>query len=185
MKNIQLLELLRDKDWTVWIHLNGKKVFYGFILLFVLLFAVFHFLGKYLSAGEKIVQNEKASCERALKKVNELSPTFARFAANTLAIHKKEYPQALTEAKELKLKLQTSQEDRASLLYQFNLLRIAFLEMRLGNALSEGESWKELLKEKEEHPKEWALLQSCFQKEDLSLSDFIQSRLITVGAPAS
>ena len=172
------MQILRDQDWTEWLHLHGKKMLYGFILLFISLFIVFHFLGRFMASGERIAQNEKASCERALKKIKELSPTFARFAANTLSIHRKEYPLALVEAKELKLRLQKNQEDRASLLYQFNLLRIAFLEMELGNSLSEQECWKELLKEKEEHPKEWSLLQSCFQKEDLTLQDFIQSRLV-------
>ncbi len=177
MKNLQLLEILRDKDWALWVNLHGKKVLYGFILLFILLFLTFHYLGRFIASGERRVQNERVLCERALKKVHELSPSFAHFATNTLSIHRKEYPQALSEAKELKQKLQKNEEDRSSLLYQFNLLRIAFLEMRLGNGPSERESWKELLNEREAHPKEWSLLQSCFQQEDLSLLDFIQSRL--------
>lgn len=175
--NLQLLQILRDRDWAAWLNLHGKKVLYGFIFLFVVLFGAFHLLGRFISSKERIAQNEKASCERALKKVRELSPTFARFAANTLSIHRKEYPQALAEAKELKLKLQANQEDRASLLYQFNLLRIAFLQMHLGDKSAEQASWKEVLQEKEEHPQEWALLQGCFQKEDLTLQDLIHSRL--------
>ncbi len=114
--------------------------------------------------------------ERGLKRVQELVPAHARFAKNSLTIGQGDYAHALMEAKELKRSLQERTEERSSLLYHFNLLRIAFLEMQLGNPQEELAGWTELLQAGEQDPREWALLLSCFQKEDLSLLDFIHAR---------
>ncbi len=122
-------------------------------------------------------QNAVALSERGLKRIQELAPAHVRFAKNSLMISKGDYAHALMEAKELKIKLQQKTEERSSLLYHFNLLRIAFLEMRLGNPQEEFAGWQELIQEGKRDPREWALLLSCFQKEDLSLLDFIQARL--------
>lgn len=118
-----------------------------------------------------------ALSERGIKRIQELAPSHARFANNTLLIAQKEYAAALKEAKEFKAQLEQRKEERSTLLYQFNLLRIACLEMRLGHAKDEVESWRELMLEGERNPTSWTLLLRCFQKEDLSLLDFIDQRL--------
>jgi len=115
--------------------------------------------------------------EKGIKRVEELSPLYARFARNSLSIAKGEYSSALQEAKVFKDELKTKKEEKESLLYHFNLLRIAFLEMHLGNLENERLSWNELMKAGEENPQAWTTLQNCFQKESLSLTDLIQSRL--------
>jgi hypothetical protein len=115
--------------------------------------------------------------EKGIKRIEELSPLYARFARNSLAIAKGEYSSALQEAKVFKEELKTQKEEKESLLYHFNLLRIAFLEMHLGNLENERSSWNELMKAGEENPYAWTTLQNCFQKESLSLTDLIQSRL--------
>lgn len=213
-------------DWIDWISLHGKKLLYGFALLFALLFTGFHLLNRFGSAGSDIrvgeisrklraaayptqellaealqaikkhpeLESEMGGlvaqqllerhdlkgaislAERGFRRVGDLSPFYTRFARNAFLIEKGEYVKALEEARAFKVVLERRPETQASLLYLCNLLRITSLQMKLGNLNEEKMSWKALLEAGKAHPKAWGELLQSFQKEELSLLDFISQR---------
>lgn len=76
----------------------------------------------------------------SIEKLRKIDPAYAEFADISLAIvHKK--PQ---EALERSVSLKEALEDKKSLLYGKNLVRIAFLQQLLGNRAGETAAWAEL-----------------------------------------
>jgi hypothetical protein len=181
-KNISLI------NWRLWLEENWKATLVGFGAIFFLLVAVFFLTGKLtktteikyphedqkyqklLDSGE--IQKALRWFESGLKRIKESSPEYARFSQNTFTIAQKDFVKALNEAKDLKKELK-----EFSLLSYFNLLRIALLEMQLNNQQAESAAWKELLSAAEKNPHTWMQFQACLQQGDLSLMEFIQSRL--------
>ncbi len=85
-------------------------------------------------------------------KSNHLS-FYADYARTTQLICRKDYPQALVKAKDLKKQMLDDQnfqshtgalKEFGKVLFEFNLLRIATLEEQVGNQTSELKAWKEL-----------------------------------------
>jgi hypothetical protein len=128
------------------------------------------------------------------KRIGGLSPYYTRFSNCSLLIGEKKFESALSESKALKLALDQDEafwETKSELvrhggiLYGYNLLRIAFLEQYLGNADGELAAWKEFKKEagwlESESPtkldaQSFELISQNFQRNDVSLKDFIQYR---------
>jgi len=118
------------------------------------------------------------------KRLGILSPYYADFTNCSLLIGSGRYDEALAQTRQLKEKLIQSSE--GSLLYSYTLLRIAFLELAKGNPREELAAWKEFKREagwiKDEKPNRkidsetLQLLCQNFQKNDVSLQDFIQHR---------
>jgi hypothetical protein len=106
----------------------------------------------------------------------------------------KKYTEALAQAKELKTKLDSDARfwdnryqvvKHGDILYGYNLLRIAFLEQLCGNLEGELQAWNELKKhvgwapstgERKLDPQSCELLCQNFQKNSISLQDFIEHR---------
>jgi hypothetical protein len=103
--------------------------------------------------------------------------------------------EALAEAKGLKKRMEEDTafwESRStvvrhgSLLYAYNLLRIAMLEKAAGSSDGELAAWKELKQNagweavqftpRAYDPEAYVLIQQNFQKQDVSLQDFIKHR---------
>lgn len=92
-------------------------------------------------------------------------PSYAKFAQTSLLIGKKDFKAALLAAKELK---ESMQNEKGTLLYAFNLLRIASLEKEIGSKEQERAAWQELCLA-ESYP----LLESSFHLQDASLKQYI------------
>lgn len=153
-----------------------------------------HIAQRLLSLGEASKAGGYANA--ALKRSQELtSPYYSRFTRNTLLISQGKYAQALEESKQLKVELEQDHifwENRdkfirsGTILYAYNLLRIASLEGQLGFKENELEAWDELLRNagwkerpsnlKTYDPEAYALLAQNFTRGDVSLLDFIEQR---------
>lgn len=148
---------------------------------------------KLLQSSEQGLASSYAS--QALKRVENFSPYYTQFASGTLMISEGKLSDALTRAKELKKNMDSDDafwEKRShtvrhgSLLYAYNLLRIAILEKAAGSAEGELFAWRELKKNagwqgtdpssKTYDPEAYALIQQNFQKQDTSLLDYINHR---------
>jgi hypothetical protein len=140
-------------------------------------------------AQQFLSQGKLASAEffatSAIKRTQEQSPYYARFAATTLTIEKEGFAAALNEAKALKKALDedtaffnTSDQaiHKGSVLYVFNLLRIAMLEKETGSLQAELAAWEELLHPKPLHLHATAQLLEHFRDDDTSLLDYINHR---------
>jgi hypothetical protein len=131
----------------------------------------------------------------AQKRIGELSPYYTQFSNGSLLISEKKFEEALSQAKTLKQSLdhdelfwKTKSElvKHGTILYGYNLLRIAFLEQMVGNIAGELTAWKEFEKEAGWlaseapspylDPESFQLIGQNFQKNDVSLKDFIQYR---------
>lgn len=98
------------------------------------------------------VTEAKPYAQATLKRTqpNDL-PLYGDFAATTLLISEKKYPEALETAQALKhkmldeIKASPAQNDRTfgDMLFAFNLLRIAMLQQQVGNAKAELQTWQE------------------------------------------
>ncbi len=120
------------------------------------------------------------------------SPYYSRFSANTLRISAGKYQEALEEAKILKIDLeqdspfwseQSPWVRSGSVLYAYNLLRIASLERVTGSTEGERTAWDEFVRNaKQPTPEKWndpaayAQLAENFQQGEISLFDFIKER---------
>jgi hypothetical protein len=123
------------------------------------------------------------------------SSYYSRFSRNTLAISQGKYLEALEEAKSLKNDLEKNDafwenRDRfapsGTILYAYNLVRIASLERQLGSKEGELRAWEELVKNagwkgqpaemKMVDPEAYALLAQNFTQGDISLLDYIEQR---------
>ena len=149
------------------LYQHRKKLLYGFAFVCVAL------IGGYCLRGQKQVL---PVTEQGLKRVENFSPHYSRFARNSFLIEKGEYAKALSEAQAFKAVLEQQMDDSSPLLYLCNLLRIASLQMQLGNRGEELASWKALKEAGKAHPQAWAVFLQSFQKWELSLLDFISVR---------
>lgn len=76
----------------------------------------------------------------SLDQLRKVAPAYAEFAEISLLICRKNYQKALERAVSLKEAL----EEKGSLLYGKNLVRIAFLQQQLENGAGETAAWSEL-----------------------------------------
>jgi hypothetical protein len=123
------------------------------------------------------------------------SPYYSRFSRNTLVISQGNYLEAIEEAKSLKIDLEKNDafwEGRdpfapsGTILYAYNLVRIASLERQLGSKEGELKAWDELVRNagwkdqpsnmKTYDPEAYALLAQNFTQGDISLLDYIEQR---------
>lgn len=158
---------------------------------------------RFLSIGD--VGKARRYAEGVQKHTRDLlSSYYARFAHNTFAISSGHYAQALDEAKLLKKDLEKdetfwSKRDKTirsgSLLYAYNLIRIAALERALGSKEGELAAWTELVdnagwlgapKNMQMYdPEAYALIAQHFQKGEISFLDFINARKQALTTDAS
>ena len=148
---------------------------------------------KLLSSSQSGLGSSYASA--TLKRIEEFSPYYTKFARGSLMIAEGSLKEALEDAKNLKMQLEVDQsfwEKRSqivrhgSLLYAYNLLRIATLEKELGSAHGELAAWKELkqnagwgegqIATKTYDPEAYHLIEQNFRKQDVSLLDYINHR---------
>lgn len=147
-----------------------------------------------LSLGD--VSKASFYAKDALARSQDLtSPYYSRFARNTLMISQGKYLEALEEAKCLKTDLEKDDafwESRdkvirsGTILYAYNLVRIASLERQLGSKEGELKAWDELVKNagwkdlpanmKVYDPDAYSLLEQNFTQGDISLLDYIEQR---------
>jgi len=147
-----------------------------------------------LSLGD--VNKADAYARAALSRSQDLtSPYYSRFSRNTLMISHGKYLEALEEAKRLKTDLERDDafwESRdkfvrsGTILYAYNLVRIASLERQLGSKEGELKAWEELVQNagwkslpanmKTYDPEAYALLAQNFTQGDVSLLDYIEQR---------
>lgn len=150
--------------------------------------------------AQKLLLNSQeglaASFSRAThKRIGPFSPYYAQFSNCSLLIGEKKFDEALSQSLALKLSLDQDQHfwmtkseivKHGAMLYGYNLLRIAFLEQMVGNSAGELAAWKEFQREagwltaepptKHLDPEAFLLISQNFQKNDVSLKDFIQYR---------
>ncbi|MFS8564349.1 MAG: hypothetical protein LVR00_08635 [Rhabdochlamydiaceae bacterium] len=148
---------------------------------------------KFLSSSQSGLAATYASA--TLKRIGEFSPYYTKFATGSLMIAEGHLKEALEDAKNLKMQLavdnsfwsQKSQiAPHGSLLYAYNLLRIATLEKELGSPEGELAAWKELKQNagwgenkiisQMYDPEAYFLIQQNFKKQDISLLDYINHR---------
>lgn len=128
------------------------------------------------------------------KRIGEFSPYYTAFSNCSLLIAEKKFEKALEESQTLKQSLDQdltfwkTQSDlvrHGGILYGYNLLRIAFLQQLTGNKPGELAAWKEFKREagwlETEAPtkndsESFELISQNFQKNDVSLKDFIHYR---------
>lgn len=149
---------------------------------------------KFLAVGD--AQKAQKYAKVAFRRTADLnSAYYTRFANNTFAIVNHEYSAALQEAQKLKLDLEQDlafwdRKDKflksGSILYAYNLIRIASLERALGSEQGELLAWNEFVQNAgwEGAPKNpqiydqeaYSLVASNFKRGEVSLSDFIKER---------
>lgn len=147
-----------------------------------------------LSLGEVNKANHYAKA--ALVRSQELkSLYYSRFSKNTLMIAEGKYSEALEEAKQLKRDLENDEAfwDRrdkfirsGTILYAYNLVRIASLERQMGSKKGELMAWDDLVRSagwkdfpansKTYDPDAYSLLAQNFTQGGVSLLDFIEQR---------
>lgn len=147
-----------------------------------------------LALGE--VNKADAYATAALKRAEDLTtPYYTQFSRNTLVIAQGKYKEALEESKRLKTALEEddafwASRDRfvksGTVLYAYNLLRIAALERELGSKEGELKAWEELVRNagwressvhlKTYDPEAYALLAQNFAQGEVSLLDYIEQR---------
>jgi len=135
--------------------------------------------------------------QAALKRTQGASTDYyTQFSKSSLMISDGKLKEALVEAKKLKLALEedvgfwASQPRTArsgSLLYAFNLVRIAFLEKEAGSPMGELLAWQELIRKSGWNgvpaesptydPEAYGALLHNFKEQDVSLLDYIHTRL--------
>jgi hypothetical protein len=148
---------------------------------------------KLLSSSERGLGHSYA--KSVLKRTSGFSPHYTAFAKGSLLIAEGKLSEALTIAKELKVNMESDTpfwEKRSkivrhgSLLYAYNLLRIATLEKAAGSPQGELLAWQEFKKNagwqgeqqatQTYDPEAYQLIQQNFQKQATSLWDYIQHR---------
>jgi hypothetical protein len=150
--------------------------------------------------AQKLLNSSKSGlahsyASSALKRTSGFSPHYTAFAQGSLLIADGRLQEALTMAKELKANMDNDApfwEKRShivrhgSLLYAYNLLRIAILEKTAGSPQGELLAWEEFKKNagwqdaqptsKTYDSEAYLLIQQNFQKQALSLADYIKYR---------
>lgn len=126
-------------------------------------------------ADKFIVQNDgqraEPFAEGVLRRVLRQTPEHAMFAHGSLLIAKGELENALTEALSLKEQL-----DQSTLLYGFNLVRIASLSRALECFAAEQTVLEELETFMQAHQSAASILMECFHEGTTTLVDYIHER---------
>jgi hypothetical protein len=126
---------------------------------------------------------------------NMTSSYYERFSRNTLAISKGQFEVALAEALRFKQELELDDlfwegKDKfirsGTVLYAYNLMRIAALQRQIGSKEGELKAWQELIKNagwkespvysKTYDPEAYSLLAQNFSQGDVSLLEYIEQR---------
>lgn len=104
-----------------------------------------------LLVQEEFLDFKDALVDKTLDRTKDELPFYYEYSKVAILIHQKEYLKALENSKELKSKmlkdlsfLEKESLPAGSILYSFNLLRIAFLEAKLKNDGAELIAWQEL-----------------------------------------
>lgn len=145
--------------------------------------------------SQRLGEKAQGYAAATLKRIEGETPYHSRFAQTTLLIEKGDFAQALSEAKQLKQDLEKdtafwkSQDALVrpgSLLYAFDLLRIAMLEQKAGTRQGELAAWSEFEKNagwtevpadsKRFDPEAYQFLKQNFHDQEISLVDYIQFR---------
>ncbi len=140
-----------------------------------------------LLAQRLLLEKDPSYASNTLKRIDKEAPYFSQFAHTSLLIAQGTFSSALEEAQKLKQALEAddlfwekqSQAVRhGAILYAFNLVRIAMLAQKIGDAEGELLAWEEWEKRegKTYHPEALFLLEQVFREQDLSLSDYIAYR---------
>jgi hypothetical protein len=109
--------------------------------------------------------------DNVFKRVLNQTPQHTAFAQGSLLIESGQLQSALTGALELQKEL-----EKESLLYGFNLVRIASLARSLDLPEDEQPALAELEAYLEANAKAAAILQTCFREGNLTLTDYIRHR---------
>jgi len=117
------------------------------------------------------VEMAEPFAQGVFNRVFKQTPEHTAFSEGSLLIQKGEFTQALQQSVALSERL-----DQSSLLYGFNLVRIASLFRALNDADQELAALEDLEGYIESHEKEANLLTRCFQEGSLTLSDYISER---------
>jgi len=107
------------------------------------------------------------------KRVESAFPYYAEFSRTSLLIGEKKFSAALSSAQELQKQIQSSPSYK--MLSSYNLLRIAILQQTLHTSPQEElTAWQAF--EENQDPETYAQICRNFQKNDVSLKEFIQHR---------
>jgi hypothetical protein len=121
----------------------------------------------------------------SLKRVDGETPFHTAYAAQTLLIQQGNYSEALKGALELQEKMDVLLDRTAwnahslsggSLLYAYNLLRIASLQQELGNQAGEQAAWAELETYFEKNPLAAQVIRENFSESGIGLDHYLQKR---------
>jgi hypothetical protein len=128
-----------------------------------------------LSTGR--IEAAESMARECIERLRKESPTHAAFAENSLLIENEQFQKALENAVALKEQLEKASE-ASSAIYASNLVRIAFLQDKVGNAPGELSAWEEVktLLETEESSKGAQFLTENFQEQAFSLNNYISQR---------
>lgn len=128
-----------------------------------------------LIADKFLAQNDtdkaQSFADNVFKRVLNQTPEHTAFAQGSLLIQNGNLREALTSSLTLKADL-----DQDSLLYGFNLVRIASLTRALHSEGQEQSALEELETYMETHDKATTVLTECFHEGDLTLTDYITHR---------
>ncbi|MDN3506133.1 MAG: hypothetical protein P0S96_02785 [Simkaniaceae bacterium] len=109
--------------------------------------------------------------DNVFQRVLNQTPEHTAFAQNSLLIEKGKLPEALTSSLALKTNL-----DPNTLLYGFNLVRIASLSRALDSSPQEQSALTELETYLHTNAKATTILTECFHEGNLTLTDYITHR---------
>lgn len=118
-------------------------------------------------------QGDKAQpfAEGVFERVLKQTPDHTTFAEGSLLISQGKLTEALTHTLVLNQRL-----EKTSLLYGFNLFRLASLYRALDNPTEERAALADLEQFMKSNPKGSSILEQCFSQGDVSLSRYIEER---------
>jgi len=135
-----------------------------------------------LIADKFLVQNDpdsaQAFADNVFKRVLNQTPEHTTFAQGSLLIESGDLRQALTSSLTLKADI-----DHSTLLYGFNLVRIASLARALHSEGQEQSALEELETYMQTYEKVSSVLTECFHEGNLTLTDYISHRKLSAQAP--
>lgn len=125
------------------------------------------------------IEEALVMANRSIERVKEEAPFHVTFAESSLLIEQGNFQQALENAVALKEEMGSSfgsVDKGGSLLYVYNLLRIACLQQALKNAPGEMVAWEELENFLQANKRLSKLLLGNFSSEEVDLTQYIQMR---------
>lgn len=145
-----------------------------------------------LVAQKSLLQYRQDSCMRTISSFENEAPYHAQFAKTSLLIKDRLYAEALESSYALKKVLEEDASiwnskglmaPAGSILYAFNIVRIATLQQLLGNGHAEIATWALLdnTQLSTYHPEARMLLEKAFGEQGCTLSDYIAHRSLLKG----